>query len=141
MRNRKLFPVEISQSTGIGRKVKGQLVGLQRLVIPIEALIQLAVLTVSQQRMPGMGKLGTDLVGSAGDQFAFHQRQPILRSQHLIIGLTGFGARLGRIRYKYPIFLGILEKIPLQTPLFWLGCSLYNGKIPLIQFPILDLLI
>ena len=36
-----------------------------------------------------MGKLSTDLMGSAGDQFTLHQRKSVVGCQHLVIGLAG----------------------------------------------------
>ena len=88
-----------------------------------------------------MGKLGTDLVGTTGNQFTFHQGQAVLCGQHLVIGLAGFGARLHLICDKHPILLFILEKVALQASLPAIGRSFHNGKIALIQFPVLDLLI
>ena len=60
---------------------------------------------------------------------------------HRNIGLAGLGAGLGLVGDEDPVFLGILEKIALQAALGGLGCSLHNGKIPLVQLPVLDLLV
>ena len=135
------FSVQIAKSPGIGGEGEGQLVGIQRLVIPVKPFVQLAVFSVSQKRMPGMGELGTDLMGTAGDQLAFHQRKAVFRGQHLIVGLAGFAAGLGSIGDEDPVFLGILEKIALQTPVSGLGCALYDGQISFVQLPVLDLLV
>ena len=73
MRHLKGFPIQVVQGALVGGKGKGEPVGVQRLLIPVEPLIQLAVFPVPQQGMTGMGELGADLVGPAGDQLAFHQ--------------------------------------------------------------------
>ncbi len=88
-----------------------------------------------------MGKLGADLVGTAGDQLALHQRKSAAATKHPIICMAGFGTGLGGIGHKYPIFLGILKKIPLKTSVFLLQRPFHNGQIPLIHLPVLDLLI
>ena len=56
--------VEMFQGTGLCGEGKGQLVRIQCLIIPVKPLIQLAVFAVTQQRMTGMRKLGTDLMGT-----------------------------------------------------------------------------
>ena len=71
--NLKSSSIEIFQRAGTGGKGEGQPVGIKGLDFPVKALIQLAVFAVTQQRMPRMGKLGTDLVGPAGNQLTFHQ--------------------------------------------------------------------
>ena len=80
-------------------------------------------------------------MGPSCDQFAFHQGQAVGAGQHLIIGLTGLGSRLRRIRHKNSVFLGIFKKIPLQTALFPFRCSLHDSQVALIQFPVLDFLV
>ena len=105
--------VEIGKAACIGGKSKCKLVGVQRLVIPVKALIQLAVFAVTQQRMSRMGKLGANLVSPACNQLALHKGQAVSACQCNIIGLAGFCAGLGCIRNEYPIFLGILEKVSL----------------------------
>jgi hypothetical protein len=64
--------VEVFQFAGIGGKIKGQLIRVQSLVGAVMVLIQLSVFAIPQQRMSGVGKLGPDLVGSAGDELTFH---------------------------------------------------------------------
>ena len=91
--------------------------------------------------MSGVGELGTDLVGPAGDQLALHQRKPLAAGQDLVAGLAAFGTGLGGIRHEYPVFLGVLEQIALQCPLLRLGGPLHNGQIPLVQLPVFDLLV
>ena len=65
--------VEIGQGPGVRGEGEGQLVGMQRLIAPVEALVQLAVLAVPQQGVSRVGELGADLVRPAGDQLALHQ--------------------------------------------------------------------
>ena len=77
--------------------------------------------------MPRMGKLGANLMGTTGDQLAFHQGKPLGRCQSNIIGLTGFRSRLGSIGDEYPILLGILKQIPLLSALGRLGSTLHDG--------------
>ena len=119
--------VQVFQATGIGGKGKGQFVGIQGLIVPVKPLIQLAILAVTQQGMAGMGELGADLMGTACDQFTFYQGKAVFGSQGLIIGLTAFAACLGGVRYKDPVFLGILEKVTLQTAVTGLWCAFYDG--------------
>ena len=57
--------VQVFQGTGFRGEGEGQLVGIERLVIPVKPLVQLAVFAVTQQWMTGVGKLGTDLMGAA----------------------------------------------------------------------------
>ena len=73
MRHLKGFPIQVVQGARVGGKGKGEPVGVQRLVVPVEAFVQLAVFAVPQQGVASMGELGADLVGSAGDQLSFHQ--------------------------------------------------------------------
>ena len=82
--------VEVVQIASLGGEGKGQLVGIQCLILPVGTFVQLAVFAIAQQGMTCMGKLGANLVGSAGNQFAFHKTQSIGRCQNLIIGLAGF---------------------------------------------------
>ena len=91
------FAIKISQAAGIGGEAEGQLIGIKGLVVPVEAFIQFAVLAVAQEGMSGVGKLGADLVGPTGDQLAFHQGKPLGATKGDIVGLAGFGARLGCI--------------------------------------------
>ena len=88
-----------------------------------------------------MGELGPDLVGPPGDQLAFHQRKAVAAGEDPVIGLAAFGACLGGVGDEHPVFLGVLEKIPLQAAHGGLGGSFNNGEIPLVQFPVLDFLI
>ena len=88
-----------------------------------------------------MGKLRTDLMGTAGDQLAFHKTESVFGNQSLIVGLTGFTSGLRCIGDEYPVFLGVFEKIAFQTSFTGLWCTFHNGQIPLIQFTVLDLLI
>ena len=101
--------VQVGKGTGIGGEVEGQLIGVQGLIVPVEALVQLAVFTVTQEGMARVGELGTDLVGPSGDQLAFHQCQTIPGSDGLVVGLAGLAACLGGIGDEDPVFLGILE--------------------------------
>ena len=71
-----------------------QLVGIQGLIIPVKALVQLAVLAVTQQGVSGVGELGADLASSAGNQLALYQRQAVPAGQGAVVGLAGFGAGL-----------------------------------------------
>ena len=135
------FAVQIVERSGIGGELKGQLVGIQSLIVPVKPLVQLAVFAVPQQGVPGVGKLGANLMGSAGDQLTLHQRQPPGACQGFIIGLAGFGTGLGGVGDEHPVFFGILEQIPLEAPLSGLWRALHDGKIPLVQLPILDLLV
>ena len=125
----------------IGGEGKGQLVGIQCLVIPVEPLVQLAVLAVTQQGMTGVGELGTDLVGTAGDQLAFHQGQAVFGYQSFVIGLAGLCTCLRGVGDKDPVLFGILEKVTLQAAVSGLRCAFHNGQIPLVQLPVLDLLV
>ena len=47
-------------------------------------LLLAAVLAVPQERVAGGGKLGPDLVGTAGDQLTLHQGEPLPHRQGLI---------------------------------------------------------
>ena len=84
----KALAVQVFQSAGLGGKGEGQLIGIQRLIIPVKALIQLAIFSVTQQRMSRMGELSTDLMGPAGDQLALHQRKAVPGNDRLVVGLT-----------------------------------------------------
>ena len=68
--------VQVIQRPCIRGEGEGQLVGIQRLIAPVEALVQLAVLAVPQQGVAGGGELGADLVGATGEQLTLHQGQP-----------------------------------------------------------------
>ena len=107
------FSVQIIQRSGIGGEGEGQFVGIQSLIIAVVFFIQLAVFAVAQKRMTGMGKLGADLMGPAGNQLALHQSQSVFGNKSLIVGLTGFGTGLGLVRNKNPVLLGILEEVTL----------------------------
>ena len=133
--------VEIIQRASLGGKGEAKLIGIQGLVGPVEALVELSVLAIAQQRVSGVGKLGTDLVGPAGDELALHQTEAVPRIQDLVVGLTALGTGLGLVADEDTVFLGILEQIPLEAPLFALGHALDDGKIPLVQLPVLDLLV
>jgi len=133
--------VQAFQAARLGGKGEAKLIGIEGLVGAVEPLVQLAVFAVAQQRMTGVGELGADLVGSAGDKLAFDQTQTISGVQHLVVGLGGLGSGLGLVGDEDPVFLGILEDVPLQAPLFALGYALDDGQIPLVQLPILDLLV
>ena len=100
--------VQILQRTGLGFKDKGQLVGVQGLVGPVKALVELAVLAVAQQGVTGVGELGTDLVGPSGDQLALHQTKAVSGIEHLVIGLAGLASGLGLITDENPVLFGIL---------------------------------
>ena len=65
--------VEIGQRPGVRGEGEGQFVGIQRLIAPVEALVQLAVLAVSQQGVSRVGELGADLVRPTGDQLALYK--------------------------------------------------------------------
>ena len=69
--------VQISQGASIGGKSEGQLIGIQRLIFPVKPLVQFSVFAVTQKGVSRVGKLGTDLVGSACDQFALHQTESV----------------------------------------------------------------
>ena len=133
--------VEIFQGAGLRLEGEGQLIGIEGLIGPVEALIELTVLAVAQQRMTGVGELGANLVGPAGDQLALHQGKAVSRIQYLIIGLAGFAAGLRAVGDEDPVFLGVLEKIPLQAALLLLRNALDDGEVALVQLPVLDLLV
>ena len=101
--------IQIGKATAVGCELKGQFVRIQRLIGAVKAFIQLAVLTVTQKRVPCVGKLGADLVGSACNQLTFHQRKAVGAGKYLVIGLASFRAGLGRICHKNPVLFGILE--------------------------------
>ena len=65
--------VQVGQRPCIRGEGEGQFVGLQRLIAPVEALVQLAVLAVSQQGVSRVGELGADLVRPTGDQLALYK--------------------------------------------------------------------
>ena len=90
--------VQVGQRPGVRGEGEGQLVGIQRLIVPVEALVQLAVLAVSQQRVSRVGELSADLVRPTGDQLALHQRKPRRACEGFVIGLAGLAAGLGRVR-------------------------------------------
>ena len=64
--------VEIFQAPCLSGEGEGQLVGIERLIGAVKALIELAILAVAQQGVTGVGELGADLVGPAGDQLTLH---------------------------------------------------------------------
>ena len=76
-----------------------------------------------------MGELGADLVRPTGDQLALHQRKPPRACEGFVIGLAGLAAGLGRVRDVHPVFLGVLEEIPFQAPLFGLGAPFHLSLI------------
>ena len=100
------FSVQVIQASGIGGEGEGQLIGIEGLVIPVIFFVQLAVLAVTQQRMAGVGELGPDLMGPAGDQLAFYQRQTVFDGNGLVIGLAGLGTGLRLVGNEDPILLG-----------------------------------
>ena len=67
------FAVQVAQATGIGGEAEGQLIGVERLIVPVKALVQLAVFAVAKQGVSRMGKLGANLMGSSGNQLTLHQ--------------------------------------------------------------------
>ena len=67
------LPVQALQGTCLRGEGKGQLVGIEGLIGPVEPLVQLAVFAVAQQGVTGVGELGADLVGAARDELAFDQ--------------------------------------------------------------------
>ena len=73
----KFLPLQVVQKTGVGGKIKPQLVGVQRLsgLMVAAVHIALAVLAVPQQRAADLRHGDADLVGAARQQTAFHQRQ------------------------------------------------------------------
>ena len=88
--NTETFAIQVGKATGIGSKGKGQPIGIERLIGAVKIFIEFAVFAITQQRVACVGKLGTDLVGTAGDQLTFHQGQFIGIGQHHIIGLARF---------------------------------------------------
>ena len=88
-----------------------------------------------------MSELGTDLVGASGDQLTFHKGKSFGGGNDLVIGLAGLGTGLRGVGDKNPVFLGILEKISLQGAFLGFRAALHNGKIPLVHFPVLNLLV
>ena len=103
--------VQILQRACIRGKPEGQPVGVEGLIIPVKALVELAVFAVTQQGMTGVGELGADLMGPACDQLALHQAQTLAGGKGPVVGLAGLGAGLGGIRHKDPVLFGILKEI------------------------------
>ena len=133
--------VQVVENTSVCLKIKQQLVGIQCLIGPIITFVQLAVLAVAQQGMAGCCHLRADLMGPAGDQFAFHQAQTISGLQRLVFCDAGFGALLALLCDIDPIFDGVLEEVTAQGALGGLGCAMDDTKIALVQLPVLDFLI
>ena len=88
-----------------------------------------------------MGKLGADLMGSSRDQLAFHKRQAVPGGKGFVVCLAGLGPGLRAVRHENTVFDGVFEKIALEAPFFGLWGAFYDGQIPLVDFPVLDLLI
>ena len=65
--------VQVGQRPCIRGEGEGQFVGIQRLIVPVKALVQLAVLAVSQQGVSRVGELGANLMRAAGDQLALYK--------------------------------------------------------------------
>ena len=59
--------VQVVQTACIGGEAERELVGVERLIFAVKTFVKLAVFAVSEQRMPGVGKLGANLVRSARD--------------------------------------------------------------------------
>ena len=129
------------QSACVGGEGEGQFVGIECLVGAVKALVQLAVFAVTKKGMAGVGELGPDLMCTAGDQLAFHQGKTVPGGKGAVIGLTGSGTGLGGIGDEDPVLLGVLEKIAFQRAVPGLGGAFDDGQVPLIQFPVFDLLI
>ena len=88
------FSTERLQNTGIGLKGKGQLVGIEGLILPVILCLGLSVFSVSQQRMTGGGKLGTDLMGAAGDELTLNEAEITALFEGLVFGDAGLGTAL-----------------------------------------------
>ena len=81
--------VEMFQGTGLRGEGKGQLVGIQRLVVSVKPLVQLAIFAITQEGVTCVGELSADLMGTAGDQLAFHKgKSLILAHYHNSCGIT-----------------------------------------------------
>lgn len=60
------FSTERLQNTGIGLKGKGQLVGIEGLILPVILCLGLSVFSVSQQRMTAAENWARIWMGAAG---------------------------------------------------------------------------
>ena len=101
--------VQVTEAPGVGGKQEGQLVGIEGLIGPVKPLVQLAIFPVPQQRVTGVGKLGPDLMGPAGDELTFYQAQAVSAVQHLVVGLAGFGAGFWPIGNKDTVLHRVFE--------------------------------
>ena len=137
----KRAPVQWGEISGIGSEGEGQPVGVERLIAPVKALVQFSVLSVPQKRMPGVGKLGADLVSAAGDQVAFHQRQSVLHGKDPVVRPAGLAAGLGGVRHKDPVLFCVFEKESGQASFLFGKSSFCNGEVSFVNLPILDFLI
>ena len=135
------FSVQIRKTAGIRGKAEGELVGVERLNFAVVLLVELAVFAVAEQGIAGCRHLGADLVGSAGDQFAFDKRQPVFRLQDLISRGAGLRALLRRAGDVDAVFDGVLKEIPFQRALRRLRRAVDDAKIALVNLAVLDLLV
>ena len=137
----KRFPVQVRQISGLSCKTEGELVGIQRLIFTVEALVELAVFAVSEQGVAGVGKLGADLVRAAGDELALDERKSVFALERLIARGAGLRALLRQLRDVHAVFDRILEKITSERTFAWLRRAVDDAEVALVQLAVLDLLI
>ncbi len=97
-----------------------------------------AVLVIPQERVAGVGELGANLVGAAGDEVAFHQRESISKSFALVLGDGGLRALHRFISDVNLIFLGVFENLIFQRPASGLYFAGHHSKIGFLDFPVFD---
>lgn len=83
------------QTAGVRGEVKAELVGVQSLIGAAVGLVVFlpAILAVSRQGVAGIGQLGADLVGTAGNELALQQGQPAPCRQGAVKSDGGFPVR------------------------------------------------
>ena len=69
--------IQVGQASAFCCELEGQFIGIESLVGSVKPLIQLTILAVAQQGVACVSKLSANLVGTAGDLFAFHQGQSV----------------------------------------------------------------
>ena len=133
--------VKVRKAPGLRREPEGQLVGIEGLIFPVIALVELSVFPVAQQRPAGGSHLRADLMGTAGDQLAFDKAQTVSGLQGIIERDAGLGAFLRRFRNVDAVLLCILEQLSFELSGRRTRRTVYDAEIALVDLPVLDLLV
>ena len=143
IRDLKLLSIQVGKTAGVSGKVHDETVGIEKLLL-IAAVLLIglisSILPVSEERTADAGKVGTNLMGSAGKEFYFQQAQRAIGLKHTIFRTDSLGVPHRFLRDPDHILLLILLEETLQDTLLRFGTAENHAKIILVELPVLHLL-